>query len=56
MTPDINCMPIDHLHQHILHYTAAAIQICFHILMDMLPSVNADDATASEAVKTQAKK
>ena len=49
-------MLIDNIHQHILHYTAAAIQICLPILMDVLPSVNADDATASEAVKTQAKK
>jgi hypothetical protein len=56
MTPDIDYMPIDNLHQHILHYTAAAVRICLPILMDVLPSVNADDAMTSEAVKTQAKK
>jgi hypothetical protein len=56
MTPGIDYMPIDNLHQHILHYAAAAVQICLPILMDVLPSVNADDATASEASKTQAKK
>jgi len=49
-------MPIDNLHQHILHYAAAAIQICLPIIMDVLPSVTADDAAAAEAVKTQAKK
>jgi hypothetical protein len=56
MTPGIDYMPIDNLHQHILHYAAAAVRICLPILMDVLPSVNADDATTSEAVKTQAKK
>jgi len=49
-------MAIDNLHRHILHYAAAAIQICLPIIMDVLPSVTSDEATAGEASKPQAKK
>ena len=48
------------LHQHILHYTASALQICLPIVMDLLPSVANDTQATTQSTldpsKMQAKK
>ena len=56
MTADINHMLINNLHQHILCFAAATVQISLPIIMDVLLSITADDMATSEAVKPQGKK